>query len=249
MMKKVLFMALTILLTLSLVGCGGDTPTEKPAQEKKEVTADKAVVTYAELLMTGESATAGDLSLTDAEKAEIVNFAANTTVKFLGNAMPLSDKSAQAIAAKMHELSKQNMKFTATIKKDDPEHPIVEIKTTPWTPSGTANEEVERDTQAWIERSILLQAGGVTPEQLKENDEFQALAVKAITGGFSTIVFNTEKPFEVTCNKVNGHWAPENVENLYYFLIGVDIEALRKILDNPEAFQAEGMQDLPQQQQ
>ena len=249
MMKKVLFMALTILLTLSLVGCGGgDNPTEKPAQEKKEVTADKAVVTYAELLVMGDSAGAGDLGLTDAEKAELVNFAANKTVEFLGDGMPISDKSAQAIAAKMHELSKQNMKFTATIKKDDPEHPVVEIKTTPWAPSGTVNEEVERDTQAWIGMNIQLQASGVTPEQLKENAEFQALAVKAITGGFSTIVFNTEKPFEVTCAKVNGHWAPENVENLYYFLIGVDIEALKKMIENPEASLEEAMENINQQQ-
>lgn len=249
MMKKVLFMALTILLTLSLVGCGGDNPAEKPAQEKKEVTADKAVVTYAELLATGESATAGDLSLTDAEKAELVNFAVNKTVEFLGDGMPISDKTAQAIAAKMHELSKKNMKFEATIKKDDAEHPVVELKTTPWTAAlDTANEEAEKNMNAWFGMILQLQESGATPEQLKENEEFQNLTVQMITSGFNTISFNTEKTFEVTCNKVNEHWAPEKVDSLYYFLMGIDIEGLKKLAENPEAFLQENIPDISQEQ-
>lgn len=250
MFRKVLFGALTLLLALGMVGCGGgDKPAEKPAQEKKEVTADKAVVTYAELLATGESATAGDLGLTDAEKAELVNFAVKNTIEFFGNNTMLSEKSAQAIAAKIHELSKKNMKFSATIKKDDPEHPVVELKTTPWTPSlDVTNEEAEKDMDAWLQMNMQLQESGTTPEQLKENEEFQNLTVKMIISGFNTIIFNTEKTFETTCNKVNGHWAPEKVDSLYYFLMGIDIEALKKLAEDPEAFFQETMQGINQQQ-
>ena len=71
MMKKFLLGALTILFTLCMVGCGGgDKPADKPAApaEKKEVSADKAIVTYAELIATGESA--NDIGLTEEEKAE-----------------------------------------------------------------------------------------------------------------------------------------------------------------------------------
>lgn len=236
MFKKILMTTL-LLVTMLFAGCGGDDkPAETPAPEKKEVTADKAVVTYAELLATGESAGAGDLGLTDAEKDALANSAAKYAIEFAGDFIPLSDESGQAIAAKMHELAKANMKFTATIKKDDAEHPVIELKTNPFA-VGDQNEEAESDMQALIEMSIQHHEAGTMPEQVKEDADFQALAVKAITGISSTSVFNTEKTFEVTCDKVNGHWAPANVEDLYYFLAGIDIKALQ-----------EAMQDVQQQQ-
>lgn len=228
MFKKILMTTL-LLVTMLFAGCGDDKPAETPAPEKKEVSADKAVVTYAELLATGESAGVGDLGLTDAEKAELVNSAAKYAIEFAGEFIPLSDESGQAIAAKMHELAKANMKFTATVKKDDAEHPIIELKTNPFA-VGDKNEEAESDMQALVEMSIQNQEAGTAPEQVKEDAEFQALAVKAITGISNTSVFNTEKTFEVTCDKVNGHWAPANVEELYYFLSGVDPKALQEAL-------------------
>ena len=228
MMKKVLFMALTILLTLSLVGCGGgDTPAEKPAQEKKDVTADKAIVTYAELLMTGESATAGDLGLTDAEKAEIVNFIAKESIEMGGNAIPLSEKSAQTIADKMHEKFKQHMKFTATIKKDDAEHPVVEIKTAPLIASSANSEEIIKEATALVEMNTQLQESGSTPDQIRENSNFQAMAIKVCLAPLESYVPGEEKAFEIKCTKVNGHWAPENVKDLYYLLTGADLEAIK----------------------
>ena len=247
MFKKILMTTL-LLVTMLFAGCGGDDkPAETPAPEKKEVSADKAVVTYAELLATGESAGAGDLGLTDAEKDALANSAAKYAIEFAGNFIPLSDESGQAIAAKMHELAKANMKFTATLKKDDAEHPVVELKTNPFA-VGATNEEVENDMQALVEMSTTLQDGGATPEQLKENSDFQALAVKALTGASDASVFNTEKTFEITCEKVNGHWAPANVEDLYYFLTGVDVEAMHKLLEDPEGFAKEVIQDVEQQQ-
>lgn len=235
MLKKILLGALTILFALALVGCGGDEDksTEKPATEKKEVTADKAIITYAELLATGESAGAGDLGLTDAEKDALANSAAKYAIELSGEFIPLSDESGQAIAAKLHELAKQNMKFTAIVKKDDTEHPVIELKTNPFA-VGDENEEATSDMQALVEMSIQHQEAGTTPEQLKENADFQALAVKAITGISNTSVFNTEKTFEVTCDKVNGHWAPANVEELYYFLSGVDPKALQEALQDAQ---------------
>lgn len=235
MLKRILLGALTILFALALVGCGGDEDksTEKPATEKKEVTADKAIITYAELLATGESAGAGDLGLTDAEKDALANSAAKYALELSGEFIPLSDESGQAIAAKLHELAKQNMKFTAIVKKDDTEHPVIELKTNPFA-VGDENEEATSDMQALVEMSIQHQEAGTTPEQLKENADFQALAVKAITGISNTSVFNTEKTFEVTCDKVNGHWAPANVEELYYFLSGVDPKALQEALQDAQ---------------
>lgn len=235
MLKKILLGALTILFALALVGCGGDEDksTEKPATEKKEVTADKAIITYAELLATGESAGAGDLGLTDAEKDALANSAAKYAIELSGEFIPLSDESGQAIAAKLHELAKQNMKFTAIVKKDDTEHPVIELKTNPFA-VGDENEEATSDMQALVEMSIQHQEAGTTPEQLKENADFQALAVKAITGISNTSVFNTEKTFDVTCDKVNGHWAPANVEELYYFLSGVDPKALQEALQDAQ---------------
>ena len=228
MLRKVFFGMLTLLLALSLVGCdGGDKPVE-PANNK--VAADKMVLTYAELLATGESA--NDVGLSDEEKSELVNFAAQNVIKFCGDPMPVSEKSGQTIGNKIHELSKKNMKFTVTLKNDDPEHPVVELKTTPWTSSGT--ESKTDYSKKWIDMNVKLHEGGATAEQIRENSEFQDLTIKALTESFDTIVFNTEKTLDITCNEVNGHWAPENVADLYNFLMGMD--ELKRFLENPEAF-------------
>ena len=221
MLKRILAGALTILFALCMVGCGGgDKPADKPAAEKKDVTADKAVLAYAELLMTGESANADAVGLSDAEKAELAGQFQKDLVELLGNAVPLSDKSAETIAKAYQEKCKKDMKFKAVVKKDDAENPVVELTTTPWDAKGFQNDPAQGDYDALVEMNMQLREGGSTPEQIKQNEEFQNLAVEAFTKSFNAFQMQDEKTLVVNCNKVNDHFAPADVKVLKDFLTG-----------------------------
>ena len=76
MLKKILFGALTVLLALSLVGCGGKkdaAKTDAPAEQKAEVAVegapDKAILAYAQLYAYGviEDENQAAAGLTDAD--------------------------------------------------------------------------------------------------------------------------------------------------------------------------------------
>ena len=217
MLKKILVGALTISVALCMFACGGD---GKPAAEKKEVTADKAVLAYAELLMTGESANADAVGFSAAENAELAGQFQRDFVEMLGNTVPLSDKSAETIAKTFQEKCKKDMKFTAIVKKDDAEHSVVELTTTPWNAAGFKDDPAQVDFAALIEMSIQLRDDGLTTEQIKGNEEFQNLAVEAFSKSFDAFQMQDEKTLVVNCKKVNDHFAPADVKVFKDFLTG-----------------------------
>ncbi len=185
-----------------------------------EAIADKAVLACAELLMTGESANADAVGLSAAEKAELAGQFQKDLVEMLGVAVPLSDKSAQTIAKAFQEKCKKDMKFTVTVKKDDAEHPVVEITTTPWDAKGFQNDPAQADFDALVEMNMKLRDDGLTPEQIKENEDFQNLAVEAFSKSYDAFKMQDEKTLVVNCNKVNDHFAPADVKMFKDFLTG-----------------------------
>ena len=222
MFKRVFVCALILAATFCLASCGGG---EKP-DSKSNTNADKAVLAYAELMTQGKSDNATAASINDADKAEIAKSMLSNFYASIAEVAPLNDQSAQAVTAAFNEKFSKDMKFTASVKSDDAEHPTVELKTTPIDykaavqNAGTIDEWI-----ALVGMVGKLKADGATDDQLKANDEVQTLAVTALKKFVGSIPMQGEKTFDVTCDKVKGsdgkdHFAPADMDAFTKFLTG-----------------------------
>ena len=223
MFKRIFACALILAAMFCMTGCGG----EKPAStENNNATPDKAVLAYAELTTHGKSDNAAAAGLTDKEKSDISNAIITGFAKSIAEVAPLSDNSLQAITKVFHEKFSKDMKFTATVKKDDAANPVVELKTTPIDYNAAVQGAGAIDE--WIALVGMvgqLKADGVTDEQLKANNEVQNVAVTALTKFINAIPLQGEKTFDVTCNKIKDsdgkeHWAPSDIDAFNKFLTG-----------------------------
>ena len=217
-MLKKLFIGVMMLTALIAAGCGSD---------KISGTPDKAILAYAEITMTGasENMAAGGFNAED--QKEINRNMANTFEESMRNIAPLSDASAAELSKIYFDKLKSSMTFKATIKKDDSNHPIVEITTTPIDQGSSAkNAAIQNDELIALLGMVgQLKAEGATDEQLEENAEVQKLAVAALAKTINNISFHPEETFEVTCTKMTGrdgnvHWAPLDNEAFLNFLTG-----------------------------
>lgn len=218
MLRKIFVCALTAAI-FCLVGCGG-------GGEQQKTSADKAVLAYAELIAGGESANMAAAGLTDADKKEIRDEIADELADGFKEVMPLTDQSANAVAEKFYAKFKNEMKFQTTLKKDDKEHPVVELKTTPIN-QDSANKAMPANDEflALIGMVGQLKADGATDDQLKNNAELQQLAVTALSKYVEALTLQGEKTFDVVCKEVKGsdgktHWAPEDDDALAKFILG-----------------------------
>ena len=126
MLKKILFGALTVLLTLSLVGCGGKKdaakPAEAPAEQKAEVSVegapDKAVLAYAQLYAYGiiEDENQAAAGLTDADIDKVQDQILTPIVDAF-KMYPLSDESVAEMTGKYVEKLHVAMDIKATVKR------------------------------------------------------------------------------------------------------------------------------------
>lgn len=217
MIQKIFVCAL-VLVAIFLCGCGS---------EKILGTADKAVLAYAEISMTGGSSNMSAAGFTEDDQKEIRRNMSNTFIDSMKNITPLSEESAQEVTKIYFDKLKGSVTFKATLAKDDPEHPIVELTTTPIDQGESAKTAAIKDDEllALIGMVGQLKSNGATDEQLKENPEVQKLAVTALAKYIDNIHFQPEKTFEVTCTKITGrdgniHWAPANSEAFVNFLTG-----------------------------
>ena len=217
MYGRIFVCALILAATLCLAACGG---------EKQPANVDKAVLAYAQLATCGKSDNAEAAGLTEADQAEIAKTIADDLIAGIAEVVPLSDQSAQSVTAAFHERFAKDMKFTATVKKDDAKAPVVELKTTPIDYNGTLQAANKIDQ--WIALVGMvgqLKADGVTDEQLKANNEVQNVAVTALTKFVNAAPLQGEKTFDVTCAKIKGsdgkeHWAPADLDAFTKFLTG-----------------------------
>ena len=236
MVKKIVFGALTLLLALCLVGCGGkkeDSAKKDEAAPKTEETAavegtpDKAVLAYAQLYAYGviedENQAAAGMTEKDIEAVQDQVLA---PIVDSFKEYPLSDESVAEMTGRYVEKLHAAMDMKTTVKKDDKEHPVVELTATTIDQAGAAKvAEGNQDLIALGTAYGELQAQGLTPEQLKESAEFQQFALDSIDKFIDEFPLNAEKTLEVTCKAVQGsdgkmYWAPEDPVAVAKFVTG-----------------------------
>ena len=174
----------------------------------------------------GKSDNAAAAGIPDADKAEIATTIVNGFFAGIAEVAPLNEQSAQTVAAAFYDKFAKDMKFTATVKKDDAKAPVVELKTTPMDYNGVLQAASKVDEWIALMGAVgQLKADGVTVDQLKANADVQKLAVDALTKIVNAAPMQGEKTFDVTCSKVKGsdgkeHWAPADLDAFTKFLTG-----------------------------
>ena len=218
MLRKIFVCALTLTAVICLVGCG---------EEKIDGTPDKAVLAYAEIAMTGDSENMSAAGFTENDRKEIRYNMARTFIDALSGVAPLSQSSAEKITQIYFDRLKGEVKIQTTLKKNDPDRPIVTITTTPIDQGSSARSAAAKNEEliALIGMVGKLKSEGANEDALKENADVQNLAITALTKYINNIQFQDEKTIDVLCNKVTGsdgkvHWAPVDSAAFVDFLTG-----------------------------
>ncbi|MBR4903661.1 MAG: hypothetical protein IKZ53_03245 [Selenomonadaceae bacterium] len=216
MLRKILICAM-MLAALLVTGCGEEEILGSP---------DKAILTYAEIFMTGESEHLSAAGFTEDYQENIRKQMIEAFSESFKDIAPLNAESTAAVATKFYSRFKGEIKFQATIKKADEKNPVVEFVTTPPDQVAANRAAVSNDELiALIGMVGQLKADGATDEQLKENADVQKLAVSAIEKYIDNIPLQSEKTLDVTCEAVKGsdgkfRWAPKDLKVFKDFIRG-----------------------------
>ncbi len=199
-----------------MTGCGG--------AGKVEGTPDKAILAYAEIVTMGESPNMAAAGFSEEDNKNLRKMMTKTFEDSFNAIVPLSAQSADELANAFYANSKAKINFQAKVKTDDAERPIVELTTTPFDMSNTANAYAPNDNLIALLGMVgKLKSDGATDEQLKSNPEVQKLAVDTFGKYLEELPIQPEKTCEVACRKVTGtdgniHWAPDDVNALMDFI-------------------------------
>ena len=239
MFKKLSLGALTLLLALTLVGCGGkkeeakpdakpeaqQTETAKPEVAKPEGSADKAVLAYAQLFAYGLPEDPSAAGMTDADTKPMEEKTIGALLQAF-SAFPLSDENVQNATASYIQKLHNAMEIKTVLKQDDAEKPVVEVSVEPLDAAGAAQvSQTHEDVQALASALEQLHAEGITDEQLKENPEFQQAVLEVIDNFTNEYPLKPRVTKQFTCKIVQGsdgknYWAPEDPEALAKFVMG-----------------------------
>ena len=243
MFKKLTLGALTLLLALTLVGCGGKKEEPKPADpkpaaqtetakpeakteaEKPAFSADKAVLAYAQLFAYGVPEDQAAAGLTDQDMKPIQEKTIGALLQSF-SMFPLSDENVQNATASYIDKLHTGMEIKAVLKKDDATQPVVEISLEPLDVEGaTQVSKNSEDVQALAMALEQLHAEGITDDQLKQNPEFQEAVLEVIDNFTNQYPLKPRVSKDFTCKAVQGsdgkmYWAPENPEELAKFVSG-----------------------------
>lgn len=235
MVRKIVFGALTLLLALCLVGCGGkkdaggdakkDDAAQKTEVATPEFSADKAILGYAELYALGMSDNTKATGLSEQDAKKIVD-EWDEQVFGAFKKFPVSDESAEKLTAIYYARLATDMEISAKVKKEDAEHPVVELMAKPINQEEAAKFATEsEDIQAIALALNELHENGVTDEDLKGSEEFQQAVVGVIESYINNIPLHEAKTLDVTCQLAEGsdgkvYWAPEDSVALAKFVTG-----------------------------
>ena len=240
MFKKIVFGLLTCLLALTLVGCGAKKDEAKPADAKPEAkqetkaevakpeaAADKAVLAYAQLYAYGvvEDENEKAAGMTEKDTKPIEEKVIGDLLKAFSQ-FPLSDENVQTATAGYIQKLHDGMEIKATLKKDDAEHPVVELSAETLDLAGAMKvSQTNEDIQALAAALKELHEQGITDEQLKENTEFQQAVLEVIDSFTNEYPLNPRASMDVTCKVVQGsdgksYWAPADPTAVAKFVTG-----------------------------
>ena len=210
-------MILSLIILSFTTGCG---------EEKIIGTPDKAIVAYAEIVMTGDSANLSAAGFSEEDKNSIRQAVTSVFIGRMENVTPLSDAATQELAQIYFDKLKGNVTFATTVKSASDE-PVVALTTTPIDSATSAKTAAANNDEliALIGMVGKLKADGATDDNLKNNPDVQNLAVKAFSKYIASISLKPEETFDIPCKKVTGadgkaHWMPAEGKVLIDALIG-----------------------------
>ncbi|BAL81949.1 hypothetical protein SELR_02410 [Selenomonas ruminantium subsp. lactilytica TAM6421] len=217
MYKRILLPLLVLLAVLCLVGCGAEKPKES---------ADKAVLGYAELYAFGISDNLSATGMTKAQSDKI-------SEQVIGNMLtafaqfPLSEKNVEDITAEYVAKVKVAMDIKTKIKKDDDEHPVVEVSADVIDQQGAAKVAATHEDLIALGTVLAqLRAQGITDEQIKGDADFQKAVMECVNNYIDEIPLKSAQTLDVPCELAEGddgkmYWAPKDPEALGKFLAGM----------------------------
>ena len=217
MMKKLLLGLVVVIAIFAMAGCG----TEKPKDS-----ADKAVLGYAEIMAYGVSDSMAATGMTKKQEEEIQKAIIGDLLKAFAQ-FPLNDANVENVTASYITKMKGAMQIKTKIKKDDAEHPVVEVTANVLDNAGAAKlAETNEDIIALGVVLGALQANGYTVEQFKQDTDFQKATMECIDNYINEFPLNMGQTYECKCEIVQGddgkmYWAPVDVEGLKKFVNGL----------------------------
>lgn len=215
MFKKSFAAIMALVMAIFVTGCGGGDEPKKADTEKPQYSADKAVQGYAEMYAFGVTNNMKEAGLTDKDVKEVSDKIVGDLVASFAE-FPLSDDNVAKMAGIYVGKLEKAMNIKTTLKKDDPENPVVTLTVNTINKKGaeevaTTNPEILALGEALGE----LMGDGLTMEDLKNNEAFQKSVMECVESFVKEIPVNAETSMDVVCEKVEGtdgkiYWAPKD---------------------------------------
>lgn len=219
MFKKSFIAMMALVLTFFVAGCGGSKDAPKAADDKPAISADKSILAYTELYAKNDTSSVVANGVMKAENAKTVTDTITANIQSQFKEYPLTDANVTKMTEKYFEHIQKITKISTKLKKDDPEHPVVEVTAT--TVNGNISEEDLAKNEGIIEAMTVMQEAmeqGLNEEQIKTDENFQNRMVAAVEK-FITNLPTIEHSIDITCKMDKGddgknHWVPAEAKDL-----------------------------------
>ena len=210
--KRLLLPFVAVLAMFLVAGCG----------DKPKDTADKAVLAYAELYAYGDTDKTEATGLTKEQK-EKISEALLTEVDQQFQSMMLSEDNAVAVTNYYIADRKANITLKAKVKKDDSEHPVVELTATPVDKAEF--DKIMQTNEDLVALGVVL---GLAQQgvDVRHDPSYQQGAMDVLRKFIDEIPYDDEKTLDVPCDMVKSddgktlHWAPKDPKAIQKFLDG-----------------------------
>lgn len=218
MHNKILFSVLSVFMIFCLTACGD----EKSSTEKPAYSAEKSILGWAEIEAFGNSENVAATGMDKSQQKQISDAVVKGTTELL-TAFPVSEVCLEKFVQDYFSQLPAKMNISTKMKKDDAEHPVVEVTANVIDVSKVNDIASKSENLAQITLVMeQLHEKGVTDEQIKNDAEFQQELAATFVKYLDEMPL-IQKTFDVTCKIAQGEDG-----NLYY--VPEDGDALKKFL-------------------